>query len=252
MARGQGAGADESGPGGERGVALVGRSAPTVSGMNRPGASSTRALAIASLPVAAAIGVFGVVYGAAARPVLGVSVTLLSSLLVFSGAAQFTVIALLSAGAGTAAVLGAVAILGVRHLPLGAVLQPPLAGTDRRRRAVLSLALIDETTGLALTRPEPVHQTLAVTGGLAYTAWVLGTAAGLAGATLASLEPVAEALFPVLFIGLAALTSSKREDVTRAVLAGGGSIVVLVAVPGLGAIGAIAVAVVVAVVVSER
>ena len=84
-----------------------------------------------------AIGVFGVVYGAATRPVLDPQLTVLGSVLIFSGAAQFTMVALLAAGATPAGVLAGVATLALRHLPLGAVLRPELASA-RRRRALLS------------------------------------------------------------------------------------------------------------------
>lgn len=212
-----------------------------------PTTTTRGGIVAASLPVAGAIGVFGVIYGAAAAPVLGSGLSVLSSALAFSGAAQFTMIALLAAGASPMDVLGGVGLLAVRHLPLGAVLQPQLP--DRRRRALLSLFLIDETTGLALTRPEPVARTLATSGGLAYLAWVAGTVAGVAGGSVAGLEPLADALFPVLFVGLTALTAATRSDASRAVMAGGAALALLVAWPQAGALGAIAVAVVVAMMV---
>lgn len=205
-------------------------------------------LVAASAPVAAAIGVFGVVYGAAARPVLGPELTVISSIVVWSGAAQFTLVALLAAGASTVGVLGGTAVLALRHLPLGAVLQPRLRA-DRPRRALLSWFLIDETVGLALTRPGPVERTMTVSGSTAYVAWILGTAAGVTGASLTSVEPLAEALFPVLFVGLAALVASTRADAGRAVLAGVAALALLLVWPGAGALGAIAVALAVAAVV---
>lgn len=202
----------------------------------------------AAVPVAAAIGVFGVVYGAAATPVMGPALTITSSVLMFSGAAQFTMVALIAAGATAAGVVGAVAALAVRHLPLGAVLRPRLT-TGRMRRVLLSLALIDETTGLALTMDEPAARTLAISGGLSYVAWVLGTIVGVAGGTLPVAEPLAAALFPVLFVGLAALTTTTRSDVARALLAGLCSLGLLLAWPAAGALGAIAVALVAAAIV---
>jgi predicted branched-subunit amino acid permease len=205
----------------------------------------------AAVPVAAAIGVFGVVYGAAAGPVFGASLTMISSLIVFSGVAQFTMVALVAAGATPVAVLGAVATLALRHLALGAVLQPALTA-GRARRALVSPFLLDETTGLALTVGERAERALAVSGGLAYAAWVGGTIVGLAGGTFASIEPLAAALFPVLFVGLAALTAQTRSDATRAVLAGTASVALLLLWPAAGALGAIAVAVAVSSVVKAR
>lgn len=211
-------------------------------------ASADAGVVSAAVPVAVAIGVFGVVYGAAAGPVLGTSMTVASSLIVFSGVAQFTMVALVAAGATPVAVLGAVATLALRHLPLGAVLQPVLTA-GRGRRALIAPFLLDETTGLALTVDARAERTLAVSGWLAYAGWVGGTIIGVAGGTYASFEPLAAALFPVLFVGLAALTARTRSDAARAALAGVGSAVLLITWPAAGALGVIAVAVVVSCVV---
>lgn len=182
----------------------------------------------AAAPVAAAIGVFGVVYGAAADDVLGPALAMASSVLVFSGAAQFTMVALLAAGSTPVGVLAGVAPLALRHLPLGAIVQPHLP-PSRRRRALVSWFLIDETAGLALARSGPVERTMTVTGGLSYAAWVAGTAGGVAGASLPGIEPLADALFPVLFVGLAAVTAAGRSDAARAIVAGAGSLALLLA-----------------------
>lgn len=53
----------------------------------------------------------------------------------------------------------------------------------------------------------------------------------------------------MLFIGLAALTATRRSDSGRAVLAGGACLALLLVWPGAGALGAIAVAIGVAAVV---
>jgi predicted branched-subunit amino acid permease len=203
------------------------------------------ALTAAALSVAAAIGVFGVVYGAVADPVLGPALTVASSVATFSGAAQFTMVGLLASGATDLAVVAGVVPLALRHVPLAAVLQPRLA-PGRTRRVLLSWFLTDETTGLALSRTGPADRTVAVTGALAYGAWVLGTVAGVAGASAGELAPVADAVFPVLFVGLAAVTARARADAARAVVAGTAAVVLVLAVPGAGILGGIAVAVAVA------
>lgn len=63
----------------------------------------------------------------------------------------------------------------------------------------------------------------------------------MAGGTVASVAPLATALFPVLFIGLTALTITSRTDAGRAVLAGAAAVGLLVW-PAAGALGAIVVA----------
>jgi predicted branched-subunit amino acid permease len=205
----------------------------------------TRDEVLAAAPVAAAIGVFGVVYGAAAADVLGPWLAVGSSVLIFSGAAQFTMVALLAAGATPVGVVVGITPLALRHLPLGAIVQPHLPAS-RSRRALVSWFLIDETAGLALAGSAPVERTMTVTGGLAYGAWIAGTAFGVAGASLGGAAPVAGALFPVLFIGLAAVTATDRGAVARAVLAGVSCLVLLSVWPGAGVLGALAVAVAVA------
>ncbi|HYN63381.1 MAG TPA: AzlC family ABC transporter permease [Candidatus Limnocylindrales bacterium] len=178
------------------------------------------------LPAALAIAVFGVIYGAVARPLIGPELTLVSSLVIFSGATQFSIVALLAAGATAPALLLTAAILNVRHLVMGAVLRSSL-GPSRIKRALLAWFLLDESFGftvLAAERAEPgpnrdavAEHTLLVTGICCYVAWILGTGLGVLGADLPGLDGVARAIFPVLFIALAALTARTFSLAGRAV-----------------------------------
>jgi len=191
-------------------------------------------------PAAAAIAVFGVLYGATARPLIGPELTLLSSLIVFSGATQFTMIGLLAAGAAAPAVLATVAILNVRHLMMGAVLRSSL-GPSRLRRALLAWFLLDESFGftmLAADRVAPgpkridvAERTLLITGLCCYAAWLAGTGLGILGAGLPGLEGVAAAVFPVLFIALAALTARTGNIAIRAAGAAAITAVICVTLP---------------------
>jgi predicted branched-subunit amino acid permease len=208
--------------------------------------SEDAAVAGAALPVAAAIGVFGVVYGAVADPVLGGELTIASSIAMFSGAAQFTMVALLASGATAGAVVVAVVPLALRHIPLGALVQHRLAPSRLRRAVLSSLFLTAETVGLALTQQAPAARTMAITGGLAYIAWIAGTAAGVAGASIGGAEEAAAALFPVLFIGLAAVTASTWRDAVLAAGAGAAAAVLLIVAPAAGVLGAVAPAIAVA------
>ena len=60
------------------------------------------------------------------------------------------------------------------------------------------------------------------------------------------LDQAAAALFPVLFIGLAAVTASTWRDAVRAAGAGAGAAVLLIAAPAAGVLGALAAAIAVA------
>lgn len=203
---------------------------------------SRSALLVDAVPVAAAIGVFGVIYGATASTVIGPAMTVTSSLLMFSGAAQFTMVGLVSAGTAPVAVLLAVTVLALRHIPLAAVVLPRL-DIDRPRRVLLALVLLDETAGLAVASKRPAAQTMAVVGAAAYGAWVAGTAAGVLGADLLAAAPLASVVFVILFIGLSALTCRSAGDACRAAAAAAITAPLLIAVPSVGALGAILVAV---------
>jgi len=176
-----------------------------------------RGILITSLPAAAAIAVFGTLYGAAAQPLIGTPLTIASSMFVFSGALQFALVGLLSAGAGAPALLLTAGTLNLRHVVMGAVLRPRIGGS-RLRRAGLAFTLLDETFGFAVAAPEEAgaERTLFVSGIVCYIAWQIGTVVGVLGAGLSGVEKLADAVFPVLFIGLASLAATTRTLVLRA------------------------------------
>jgi predicted branched-subunit amino acid permease len=175
---------------------------------------SRRTILAAASP-AAAIGVFGVIYGSLARPLMGTTATILSSLLIFSGSVQFTIAALLSAGAGAGALVAGSVMLNLRNLVLGAVMRPRVR-LGPLPRAGLGWFLTDEAVGLALTSKEDTAKTLLISGAIFYLAWQVGTVLGLLGASVEGVHSIAEAVFPVLFIGLAALSCSSRSIAVRA------------------------------------
>jgi predicted branched-subunit amino acid permease len=199
---------------------------------------------VAATPPALAIFVFGVIYGSVMRPVIGREATLLSSLLIFSGAVQFTLAGLLRAGAEAGALIAAALTLNLRNLLLGAVLRSHL-DHGPARRAGLAWFLTDESTGLALTGGGEPARILLVTGVTFYLAWQAGTALGLVGASFGGVVALAQAVFPVLFIGLAALSCASRENAIRALAAAGLTLVVLALAPALSAIAAVGVTVLV-------
>lgn len=204
-----------------------------------------------TVPVAAAIGVFGVIYGATASTVIGPAMTVASSLLMFSGAGQFTMVGLVDSGATPAAILFAVTVLGLRHLPLAAVVVPRL-DAGRPRRALLALALIDETAGLAVASDRPPARTMTVVGAAAYVTFGLGTLAGVLGADLLAAAPLAGVVFVILFVGLSSLTCRSGADAGRAAAAAALTAALLTVLPAAGAVGAILVAIASAATVGGR
>ena len=180
-----------------------------------------------AIPAAAAIGAFGTIYGAAARTFLGVPLTVVSSIIVFSGSLQFTMVALLAAGAGTSPLLLAACVLNLRHLVLGAVMRPRIEAR-LARRALLAFFLVDETFGFSVAagdaqprehRGAVTERTLLATGVACYAAWIIGTVIGVLGGGLPGVERMAGAVFPVLFIGLAAMATATRSQLVRTLAA---------------------------------
>lgn len=197
-------------------------------------------------PTAAAIGVFGIVYGALARPVLGAPLTIASSALVFSGAAQFAMVGLLGTGASAAAVLWAVVVLNLRYPALGAVIRSRLQAAGPLERAGLACFLIDETVGLALVDRTDPARTLWRAGLACYLAFLAGTVLGVLGAALPLLELFAASVFPVLFIGLTAISVRDRGSAVRAAAAGAIVAVAVVVLPGVAGMAPVVAAVAVA------
>jgi predicted branched-subunit amino acid permease len=207
---------------------------------------TNRRILIAAAPPAAAILVFGAIYGSLARPLIGAGATIASSLFIFSGAVQFTIAALLLAGSGATALIAGSLTLNLRNLLLGAVARPRIH-RSALQRAMLAWFLTDEATGLALASDEDAGHTLLVSGATFYAAWQVGTVIGLLGASLEGVRDAATAVFPVLFVGLAALTCSSMSIAVRAVIAGAATAVVAAVMPDAGAIAAVGAAVAVAI-----
>ncbi len=75
---------------------------------------------------------------------------------------------------------------------------------------------------------------MVLSGAVAYAAWVFGTVAGVAGASLGAIAVLAEAMFPVLFIGLAAVTTRQPRDALLAAIAATAAAALLIIAPGAG------------------
>ena len=205
-----------------------------------------RAIVVTAAPAAAAVCVFGVIYGSLAGPLVGTTITVLSSLLIFSGTVQFTIAGLLAAGSSPAALLMGTFTVNLRNLLLGAMLRPHVR-LDALRRAGIAWFLLDESAGFALVRRRDATRTMLVSGALLYVSWQIGTLVGLLGAAVEGVASAAEAVFPVLFIALSALSWTSRSAVARAATAAFLTSVIVILWPqGLG-IAAVAAALVVAI-----
>lgn len=219
---------------------------------NQPTATSTPSglrgqgsLLVAAAPLAGAIGVFGLIFGAAAGAQMDIALAVGMSAFVFSGTLQFATLGLVASGAGAAAIVLTALALNTRHLVLGAVLRPRVEGSSLRR-AILAWFLLDESFGLAVAAGRRASFVLFASGVVFFIAWVLGTLLGALGARLVGVESLAAALFPVLFVGLTAITVRRRDGIIRALLAAALVLVIGSAVPELHAFVPIIAALVVA------
>lgn len=115
--------------------------------MTRPfwaGALAVLPLALANTPFAIAYALAAAAAGLTPLQAVGLSV------LVFAGSAQFVSVGLIGAGAGPLALAGAVLLVNLRHLLLGAALAPSLRGTGARDRLWLAAFLTDEAFAVSI------------------------------------------------------------------------------------------------------
>lgn len=166
-----------------------------------------RGVAAASVTLGAIVGVFGVVFGVGAVSAGGsVAQACVMSLLVFTGASQFTAASVIAGGGSTASALGGAMVLAVRNGVYGLALSRELDG-GLGRRLVAAQLTIDESTAMATAQDTPRHRAAAfwITGVSVYVFWNLGTLAGaLAGTAIDPLTYGLDAAVPAAFVAMVA------------------------------------------------
>jgi 4-azaleucine resistance transporter AzlC len=187
-----------------------------------------------TFPLVPPVAVFGAVFGAlAVQAGLTPWLTMLSSLIVLSGAAQVAMVGLLATGA--VPVLLATTGLALRHIPMSASLSGLIGDAPVHRRVQLAWVLVDETFGLTINAARDPSVDLVSFKSAAdlvlYTTWLTSTAFGaFLGADLDTSRLGIEVVFPLVFLGLAApLLRNRRQWMTAflAVLAAVAAVVVL-------------------------
>lgn len=161
-------------------VTLFGRIMPAESHRNHrfsQGIYAGLPVAIGYVPIAIAYGALGVASG------LTWWHTVLMSLLVFAGAAQFMAVGMLAAGAGALQIIVATFVLNFRHLIMTLSLFDRLRSFSMPRRLAAALGITDETFAVLVVRAdarehEPTPRFVAGTLLMAYLSWVLGSAVG--------------------------------------------------------------------------
>lgn len=168
----------------------------------RRGAADTLPILLGVVPFGIAFGIVGLTVG------LTPFETVLMSLLVFAGAAQFISITMIGMGvADFTLIVFTTFLINLRHLLMGASLAPYLAGLSLARQAVLAFGMVDETYAITMDRIARNGYSDSYQFGAnaaAYLAWFLATVAGvLAGAYIP--DPLAWGLdfaMPATFLAI--------------------------------------------------
>ncbi|MBE2319766.1 AzlC family ABC transporter permease [Solirubrobacter sp. CPCC 204708] len=192
--------------------------------------SDIRAGLRAGLPLVLPTLAIGISFGVLAEPVMGSVAPVVMSITVFSGAAQFAALTVLTAGGGAFAAIAAGMLLNARWLPMGLAIGPFLKGGPVQR-SIESIAIVDSSFALA-SRGDGTFDRLKLIGSTLPqgAAWVGGTVIGVLGGSFLG-DPQAlglDAMFPAFF---AYLLFEELKDRTRVVAAVGGALIALALLP---------------------
>jgi 4-azaleucine resistance transporter AzlC len=193
--------------------------------------ASTRSVVLASTTLGAVVGVFGIVFGVGAVAAGGsVLQACAMSLLVFTGASQFTAVSVIDGGGTTGSALSGAMLLAARNGVYGLTMSRHLTG-GLGRRLVAAQLTIDESTAMATAQDTPEHRRTGfwITGLAVYVFWNLGTLIGaLAGSAIEPETYGLDAAFPAGFVAMVAPQFRTRSG-RRAGLLGGA--ICLVTIP---------------------
>jgi predicted branched-subunit amino acid permease len=152
------------------------------------------------------------------------------SAIVFAGSAQFSATAILDAGGGAGAAIGAAALMNSRFLPMSAAVGPSFSG-GALVRALKGQTVVDHSWALSSRGDGSFDEGILLgASAIAYCTWVPGTAIGaIWGDVLGDPDALGlDAIFPAFFFGL--LLNELRSKRARGVAALGTAIA-LVLVP---------------------
>jgi len=163
-----------------------------------------------------AVGVFAIAFGVSAVSAgASVAQACAMSLLVFTGASQFSAVSVIGSGGTAAAAFGGAAVLAARNGVYGLAMSPHLRGSLGSRLVAAQLT-IDESTAMAVAQDDPEHRRAAfwVTGASVYVFWNTGTLVGaLLGSAVDPEKFGLDAAFPAAFVTI--LFPLLRERVPR-------------------------------------
>lgn len=151
--------------------------------------------------------------------------TLMMSLIVFAGSAQFIAVGLFASGTGPAAVILTTFVVNLRHMLMAASLAPYLSGWKKRYLAFFAFELTDETFALHSAAAGRLCDcrlealSLNVTSQLS---WLLGTILGIVASSLiGDVKPLGlDYALAAMFIGLLVGQCDSLVRIVTAIFAG--------------------------------
>jgi len=168
-------------------------------------AANRREILSAAFTLSAAIGVIGFVFGVGVISAGGtVAHACVMSLLVFTGASQFSAVSVIASGGTTGAALGGAMLLAARNTVYGLAMSRYIEGSLPKRLVAAQLT-IDETTAIATAqdRPEDKRYAFWATGIALFLCWNTG---GVIGALVGgSINPETYGLdvaFPAAYVAM--------------------------------------------------
>jgi 4-azaleucine resistance transporter AzlC len=178
----------------------------------------------AGMPFAIASAVLAVSFGVVAREAgFSAVATIVMSMIVYAGSAQFAAVGILAAGGSPAAAVAAGALTNSRFLPMGIAFGPSLPGGPLRR-AFEGQPVVDTSWAMAL-RPDGTFDRLFLFGHSAvqYVGWSSGTVVGVIGGSLIG-DPHTyglDAIFPAFFVAVLVGELRDRQGIGAAIGGGG-------------------------------
>lgn len=190
-----------------------------------------RPVVLASVTLGGAVGVFAIAFGVGAVAAgASIAQTCAMSLLVFTGASQFSAVSVLGAGGSPASAIGGALVLAARNGVYGLTMGRRIDGSLARRLIAAQLT-IDESTAMAVAQRDPRAQRTAfwITGLSVYVFWNIGTLVGaVAGSAVDPTVFGLDAAFPAGFVAMVAPLLRQRRPRIAAAL---GATICLVLTP---------------------
>ena len=188
---------------------------------------------IETLPIVFGYLPIGLSYGVLAQKAgLSALNAIAMSLLVYAGSSQLVATGLFAAGVPAPSIILTTFVVNLRHLLLSAAIAPFLKRWRNGELAAFAYQLTDETFALHAARfpsgVPPKAEVFAVNV-TAQTAWLIGTASGVAlGQVIADVEPFGlDFVLPALFIALIVLQIEDRAQIAVALVTGALSVALL-------------------------